>query len=106
MGIKRYRQWKHLKIEAVELWCYRRLLRVSWTEKKSNDWVLNKMDVSEGLLTTIGRSKMVFVGHIPNGKDITSDLLLRYFYSTRERGRPSVRYSDKKYDSVIQNCTE
>ena len=32
------------KIEAFELWCYRRLLRISWTEKKTNEWILNKMD--------------------------------------------------------------
>ena len=41
------------KIEAFELWCYRRLLRISWTDKKTNDWVLNKMNVSKRLLATI-----------------------------------------------------
>ena len=30
------------KIEAFELWCYRRLLRIGLTDKKTNDWVLNK----------------------------------------------------------------
>ena len=35
------------KIEAFELWCYCRLLRISWTEKKTNEWILNKMDVRE-----------------------------------------------------------
>ena len=64
------------KTEAFELWCYRRLLRISWTEKKTNEWILNKMDVSERLLTTVNRRKMASIGHKLRGKDITSDLLL------------------------------
>ena len=38
------------KIEAFELWCYRRLLRISWTDRKSNEWVLEKIDCKETLL--------------------------------------------------------
>ena len=71
------------KIEGFELWCFHRLLRISWTEKKTNEWVLNKADVSERLLTTINHSKMAFIGHILRGKDITSDLLLGMAYGTR-----------------------
>ena len=100
------------KIEAFESWYYRRLLRISWTEKKTDEWILNKMDVSERLLTTINRRKMTFVGHILRGKDITSDILLRMVYGMRGRGRPTVRYSDNikeisggKYASVVQNGT-
>ena len=61
------------KIEAFKLWCYRRLLRISWTEKKTNEGILNTMDVSERLLTTINHRKMAFIGQIVKGKDITSD---------------------------------
>ena len=82
------------KFEAYELWCYRRLLRISWTEKKTNDWILNKIDVSERLVTTINRRKMAFIGHILRGNDIISELLLGMVYVTRGRGRPKVRYSD------------
>ena len=57
-------------------------------------FILNKMYVSERLLTTINRRKMVFVGHILGGKDITSDLLLGMVYGMSGRGRPKVRYSD------------
>ena len=37
---------------------------------------------------------MAFIGQIPRGKDITSDLLLGIVYGTRGKGRPKVRYSD------------
>ena len=83
-----------MKIRAFELWCYRRLLRINWTEKKTNEWLLKKMDASERLLKTINRRKMAFIGHILRGKDITSDLLLGMVYGTRGSGRPKVRYSD------------
>ena len=41
------------KNEAFILWCYHRLLRIGWTEKKTNEWILNKMDVSQRLLATV-----------------------------------------------------
>ena len=56
------------KIEAFELWRYRRLLRISWAEKKTKEWILNKMDISERLL-----QKIAFIGHKLKGKDITSE---------------------------------
>ena len=74
------------KIEAFEVWCYHHLLLICWTGKTTNDWVLNKMDVSKRLLATITCGKMAFVGHILRGKDITSDLLLGMVYGTRGRG--------------------
>ena len=82
------------KFEAFEIWCYRRLLRISWTEKKTNEWIRNKMDVSERLLAAINLKKMAFVGHVLKGKEITNDLLLEKVYGRRGRGRPKARYSD------------
>ena len=82
------------KVEAFELWCYRHLLCISWTDKKTNEWVLNKMNVSKRLLATINCRKMAFVGHIQRGKDITTDLLLGMVYGTRGRGRPKVIFGD------------
>ena len=73
------------KIQAVEVWCNRRLLRISWTEKKTNERILNKMDESERLLTTINRRKMAFIGYIFRRKDITNDLILGMAYGKRER---------------------
>ena len=82
------------KIEAFELWCYRRLLRISFTERKTNEWILERMAVKERLLTTLNRRKMAFVGHIFRGNDISSDLFTGTVYGKRGRGRPKTRYSD------------
>ena len=82
------------KIEAFELWFYRCSFHISCSEKKTNEWVLNKMDVSKRLLTIINFWTIAFVGHILKGKDITSGSLLWMVYGTRGRGRPKVRYND------------
>ena len=82
------------KIDAFELWRYRRLLRISWTDKKSNEWVLEKMDCKERLLATLNRKKMSFVGHILRRKDISCDLFMGSVYGKRGRGRAKTRYSD------------
>ena len=63
-------------------------------KKKTNEWVLEKMEVEERLLTTLNRRKMAFVGHILRGKDISTDLFMRMVYGKRGRGRPKTRYSD------------
>ena len=76
------------KIEAFELWCYRRLFRISWTDSKSNEWVLEKMDCKERLLATLNRRKMYFVGHVLRRKDISCNLFMGSVYADRERGRP------------------
>ena len=89
LGVEQYRQEED---KAFEFWCNRHLLHISWTEKKTNEWILSKMDVSERLLKTINLRTMAFIGHILRGKDITSDLLLGMVL--RGRGRLKVRYSD------------
>jgi len=40
-------------IEAFEMWCYRRLLRISWTQHKMNKWVLHKLEVERELLVPV-----------------------------------------------------
>ena len=49
------------KIDAFELWCYRRLLRIRWTEKKTNELVPEKMACKERLLVTLNRRKISFL---------------------------------------------
>ena len=58
------------KMKSFELWCYRRLLRIKWTDKQTNEYVLSKIATSERLLTTIVKRKMAFVGHVFRKGDI------------------------------------
>ena len=83
------------KIEAFELWCYRRMLRISWTEKKTNDWVLNKAEsCNSRLLNVINRRKLSFVGHVLRSNGLDKTLVIGMVFGSRGRGRPKTRFSD------------
>ena len=81
-------------INSFELWCYQHLLRIKWTDKKTNEYVLSKIGTSERLLTTIIKQKMAFVGHVFRKGDICTDLLIGAVYGKRGKDRPKPRYSD------------
>ena len=84
------------KLKAFEPWCYRRLLRVSWTERKTNEWVLQKMGMANDkrLLATIIKRKMAFAGHILRGNSIEFDNLTSMIYGKRGRGRSKTKFQD------------
>ena len=73
------------KINSFELWCYRRLLRIKWTDRKTNEYVLSKIGISERLLTTIVKRKMAFVGHVFRKDNICKDLLLELCMEKEEK---------------------
>ena len=52
------------RLEAAEMWFLRRMLKTSWTEKKTNEDILNKMDTSRSLMATILTRQLSFFGHI------------------------------------------
>ena len=52
------------RIESFKLWCYRRVLHISWTTKTTNAEVLRKMQPDSRFLDSILQSKLNFVGHI------------------------------------------
>ena len=81
------------KINSFELWCYRHLLRIKWTDKKTNEYVVSKIGTSDRLLTTIVKRKMAFVGHVFRKDNICKDV-----YGKRGKGRPKTRYSDNIHE--------
>jgi len=50
-------------IEAFEMWCYRRLLRIPWTHHKTNEWILCNLKVDRELLARVKSLKLGFYGH-------------------------------------------
>ena len=55
------------KLDSFEMWCCRRLLRVLWTDKMTNQWVLDKIGTSPILQKSMILRKMLFLGHIEKG---------------------------------------
>ena len=51
------------RLEAAEMWCYRRLLRITWTEKRTNKSILDELQTIRELLAQIIKRKMVLIGH-------------------------------------------
>ena len=51
------------RLEAAEMWCYRRMLRISWTDKRTNKSILDELQTRRDLLAQIIKSKMAFFGH-------------------------------------------
>merc|ERR1719239_653799 len=51
------------KIEACEMWLYRRMLRISWTGKRTNDSILEALKVGRKMLKIINRRKLKCIGH-------------------------------------------
>ena len=55
---------KHRRIDAFELWCWRRLLRVPWTARRSNQLILKKINLEYSLEGLMLKLKLQFYGHL------------------------------------------
>ena len=52
------------QIEAFEMWCYRKVLRVSWIDHRTNEWALSRLEVEKSLLARIRTLKLSYYGHV------------------------------------------
>ena len=79
------------RIHAVEMWLYRRLLRVSWKEKRTNDSILEELGVTRKLLSEVQKRRLRYTGHaLRNTKtDLMKTVLQGKFAGKRRQGRPS-----------------
>ena len=55
---------EHQRIEAFELWCWRRLLRVPWTVRRSNQSILKEIDLEDSLEVLMPKLKLLYFGHL------------------------------------------
>ena len=82
------------KINAAELWFYRRLLRIQWTEKRTNNSVLEELAVKPELLSKINQRKLSYLGHANRNTrtDLMATALQGKVEAKRNRGRPPISY--------------
>jgi hypothetical protein len=52
------------RLEAFEMWCYRRVLRVSWVDRITNDEILHRMGKEREIMVTVKKRKLEYLGHI------------------------------------------
>ena len=102
--IKKAECWR---IDAFELWCWRRLLRVPWTEKRSNQLILKEISPEyslEGLMVTL---KLQYFGHLMQRTDsLEKTLMLGKTEGGRRRGRQRMRWLDSITDSMDMNLSK
>ena len=74
----------------------RQILRVSWTERKTNDWVLQKAGTEAQLLQSIRKRKLSYYGHIlrKKGSCMEKELIQGTTSAQRKRGRPRMTWED------------
>ena len=91
------------RVQAMEMWMWRRMMKISWTERKTNEEVLTMIGEKRELLKTIRRRQMKFVGHIMRRGGIESTVLTGMIEGKRGRGRPREKYMDGLVRAVGAN---
>ena len=83
------------KIDAFELWCWRRLLRVSWTARRSNQSILKEISPGCSLEGLMLKLKLQYLGHLMQKADsLKKTLMLGGTGGRRRRGRQRMRWLD------------
>ena len=85
----------HQRIDAFELWCWRRLLRVPWTTRRSNQFILKKISPEYSLEGLILKLKLQYFCHLMWRTDsFEKTLMLKKIEGRRRRGRQRMRWLD------------
>ena len=83
------------RIDAFELWCWRRLLRVSWTARRSNQSILKEISPGCSLEGMMLKLKLQYFGHLMRRVDsLEKTLMLGRIGGRRRRGRQRMRWLD------------
>jgi hypothetical protein len=89
------RKKERKKIDAIELWTWRKILRVSWTEKGTTLSVLEDVNPKRSLEATILRLKLRYFGHVMRAKmSLERDIMLGQVEGHRKQGKPRMRWLD------------
>ena len=92
---------EHWRINAFELWCWRRLLRVPWTARRSNQSILKELSPGCSLEGLTLKLKLQYFGHLLRRADsLEKTLMLGRIGGRRRRGRQRMRWLDGITDSM------
>ena len=90
-------------LEAAEMWFYRRMLRISWKEKRTNESILEETNQERSLIKTIRKRQLKFLGHICRHKGLEFLSLTGKIEGTRSRGRQRITFLDSLSSFVTGN---
>ena len=86
--------------DAFELWCWRRLLRVPWTARRSNQSILKEISPGISLEGMMLKVKLQYFGHLCRVDSLEKTLMLGGIGGKRRRGRQRMRWLDGITDSM------
>ena len=98
---------EHQRIDAFELWCWRRLLRVPWTARRSNQSILKEINPEHSLEGLILKLNLQYFGHLIQKTDsLENTLMLGKIEGRRRRGRQRIRWLDGITDSMDMSLSK
>ena len=97
---------EHWRIDAFELWCWRRLLRVPWTARRSNPSILKEISPGISLEGMMLKLKLQYFGHLMRRADSLGKTLMLGGIGGRRRGRQRMRWLNGLTDSMDASLSE
>ena len=95
------------RIDAFEVWCWRRLLRVPWTARRSNQSILKEINPGISLEEMMLKLKLQYFGHLMRRVDsLEKTLMLGGIGDRRRKGQPSMRWLDGIMDLMDMSLSE
>ena len=98
---------EHRRIDAFELWCWRRLLRVLWTTRRSIQSILKEISPDYSLGRLMLKLKLQYFGHLMQRTDsLEKTLMLGKIEGRRRRGQQRMRWLDDSTDSMDMSLSK
>ena len=98
---------EHWRIDAFELWCWRRFLRVPWTARRSNQSILKEISPGISLEGMMLKLKLQYFGHLMRRVDsLEKTLMIGRIGGGRRRGQQRMRWLDGITDSMDVSLSE